>query len=112
MNKKNDVNVNMAAVQQVVDAWISQYPEGYWPPEWILARLTEEVGELSRELNHLYGPKKKKAAESNAKLQSEIGDVLFTIVCLANSEKIDLAAAFRDAMEKCYVRDVDRFEKK
>lgn len=46
-------------MQQEVDRWISQFEEGYWHPLAMLARLTEEVGELAREVNHLYGQKPK-----------------------------------------------------
>ncbi len=39
-----------APIQKEVDAWISQFEEGYFPPLPMLARLTEEVGELAGEL--------------------------------------------------------------
>ena len=55
--------MDLRDVQKQVDAYISQFKEGYFPPLVNLARLTEEVGELARELNHRYGPKKKKADE-------------------------------------------------
>ena len=47
-------------IQEDVDAWISQYKLGYFKPLEILARLAEEVGEVARELNHMFGSKKKK----------------------------------------------------
>jgi NTP pyrophosphatase (non-canonical NTP hydrolase) len=34
-----------------VDEWVKQFKTPYWPPLSILARITEEVGELSKELN-------------------------------------------------------------
>jgi NTP pyrophosphatase (non-canonical NTP hydrolase) len=98
--------------QKKVDEWVDQYKIGYWKPHEILARLTEEVGELAREVNHIYGPKKKKENENIADLGDEIGDVLFTLICLANSQKIDLDEVFSRIMDKCYQRDKDRFEKK
>lgn len=51
---------NMKMLQQEVDTYISQFKEGYFPPMELLARLTEELGELSREVQHKYGTKKKR----------------------------------------------------
>ncbi|MGK0209701.1 MAG: NTP pyrophosphatase (non-canonical NTP hydrolase), partial [Patescibacteria group bacterium] len=88
--------------QQQVEEWVSQYKIGYFQPLEILARIIEEVGEVSRELNHMYGPKKKKATEDNGDLEEEIGDILFAITCLANREGLSLDNAFKKAMDKCY----------
>lgn len=98
--------------QKKVDDWASQYKVPYWKPHEILARLTEETGELAREINHLYGPKKKKPTDQTRELGEEMGDIIFTICCLANSQKINLDEAFGKVMDKCYGRDKDRFEKK
>ena len=49
--------------QARVDAWISQFEEGYFPPLTNMARLSEEVGELAREINHRFGQKTKKKDE-------------------------------------------------
>lgn len=98
--------------QQEVDAWVQQYTVPYWQPHEILARVTEEVGELARKVNHLYGPKKKKSTEDISDLALELGDIMFSVICFANSQKIDLDVAFKQVMDKCYSRDKDRFEKK
>lgn len=102
----------MKKEQQQVDKWISQYKLGYFKPLEILARITEEVGELARELNHRFGPKKKKATEKSKEIDDEIGDVIFSLICLANSLDINLDEAFKRVMDKTYNRDGDRFEKK
>lgn len=47
--------VTLTQLQRKVDAYIGQYEEGYFPPFEILARLAEELGELSREVQHVYG---------------------------------------------------------
>ena len=102
----------MKKKQKEVDDWIKLHKIEYFEPFEIMARLTEEVGELAREINHLYGPKKKKATEDLRELEEEIGDIIFTLVCLANSHDIDLDKSFDRAMDKCYGRDKERFEKK
>lgn len=98
--------------QQQVDAYISQFREGYFPPLVNLARLTEEVGELARELNHRFGPKTKKADEPEGDLALELGDVLFVVVVLANQLGIDLDEAFGATLGKYRVRDADRWERR
>lgn len=102
----------MKKIQKQVDDWVKLHKIEYFKPLEIMARLTEEVGELAREINHLYGPKKKKATEDLKELEDEIGDIIFTLVCLANSHDIDLDESFSRVMDKCYGRDKDRYEKK
>ncbi len=99
-------------IQQEVDAWISQFEEGYFAPLPMLARLTEEVGELARVLMHQYGGKKPKPGEDPGDVGSEIADAIFVLVCLANSLDIDLDAQFGTMMEKYRVRDAERWTRK
>jgi NTP pyrophosphatase (non-canonical NTP hydrolase) len=95
--------------QNDVDEWIGQFQEGYFPPLPMLARLTEEVGELSRALMHHYGGKKPKPGEEPGDVGAEIADAMFVLICLANSLEIDLDEAFGKMMEKIRVRDADRW---
>jgi len=87
--------MSLKDAQKQVDEWISQHKVQYWQPHEMLARLIEEVGELAREINNIYGPKKKKSSEDVKEIEDEIADVIFTIICLANSQGIDLDKAFK-----------------
>ena len=98
--------------QQRVDAWISQYEEGYFDPLTNLARLAEEVGELAREINHRFGQKTKKAEEAEGDLAMELADILFVLICMANREGIDLQQAFDRMMGKVTTRDSSRWKKR
>jgi NTP pyrophosphatase (non-canonical NTP hydrolase) len=104
--------VALREAQQRVDQWISQYKEGYFPPLTNLARLSEEVGELAREINHRFGEKTKKKEEGEGDLALELADILFVVICLANSQQIDLDEAFDRMMAKVTTRDADRLTKK
>ncbi len=99
--------------QDEIDKWAKQFENPYWDPKDIHLRLSEEVGELAREINHLYGAKKKKAEEPKGDMGLEIADIIFTLVCLANSTGIDLDDKMRMVIDKkCYGRDNDRYKKK
>lgn len=103
---------NTNDIQKRVDAYISQFKEGYFSPLSLMARLTEEVGELAREVNHYYGEKPKKASEKEMTMEEELGDVIFVLSCFANSLEIDLSEAFDIAINKIEIRDKDRWTKK
>ena len=101
-----------APIQQEVDAWISQFEEGYFAPLPMLARVTEEVGELARALMHHYGGKKPKAGEELGDIGEEIADTIFVLVCLANSLSVDLDEKFGAMMAKYRERDGKRWTRK
>jgi NTP pyrophosphatase (non-canonical NTP hydrolase) len=100
----------MNKIQKETDKWIKQCGYGYFSPHEALARLMEETGELAREINHTFGPKKKKSTEPNRNVDDEMGDILFTLACIANPLKIDLDKAFDRVMKKLYTRDKDRYK--
>lgn len=104
--------LTLAQCQARVDAWISQFEEGYFHPLTNLARLAEEVGELAREVNHRFGQKTKKRDETEGDLGMEMADILFVLICMANREGIDLQQAFDRMMAKVEHRDADRWTKK
>jgi len=94
-----------------VHAWISQFEEGYWPPLSNLARLTEEVGELAREMNHRFGDKTKRSDEAEKDLALELADVLFVVLVIANQQDIDLEQALNHVLEKYGDRDAGRWKR-
>jgi len=102
----------MRQMQREVDEYISQFKEGYFSPLTMLARMTEEVGELAREVNHTYGQKPKKKDEAESSIEYELGDVLFIVMCFANSLGIDLERAHDRVLHKFNTRDKDRWTKR
>lgn len=101
--------MSLAPLQERVDAWISRFEEGYFHPLTNMARLSEEVGELAREINHRFGQKTKKKDEPEGDMAMEMADILFVLICIANREKIDLQVAFDRMMEKVDRRDTGRW---
>lgn len=99
----------MNDLQMEVDKYISGFKEGYFSPLAMMARMTEEVGELAREINHYYGEKPKKTSEQNKEIEEELGDVLFVLICLANSLDINLEKSHDLVLNKFKTRDKDRW---
>lgn len=109
---KETKDYTLQDVQQRVDEYIQQFEEGYFSPLSLMARLSEESGELAREINDKYGEKPKKDTELDGSIAEELGDLLFVITCISNSLHIDLDEAFKNTMKKFEVRDKNRWTRK
>ena len=103
--------MTLRETQKAVDDFINQFEEGYWPPLSMLAALVEETGELAREINDKEGHKKKLVPD-NSSLALELGDSLFSLICIANYYHINLDEAFKAVLEKYSQRDTARWTKK
>jgi NTP pyrophosphatase (non-canonical NTP hydrolase) len=104
--------VSFTEAQARVDAWISQYEEGYFDPLTNMTRLSEEVGELAREVNHRFGQKTKKEDEADGDMAMEMADIVFVLICMANREGIDLQESFDRMMAKVEGRDANRWTRR
>lgn len=102
--------MTLEELQKKIDKILRQYEKPYWEPLSMLARLAEETGEVARVLNSMYGDKPKKPEEKHD-LEGELGDLLWTIICIANREKINLENTIDPLIEKLTIRDVQRFKK-
>ena len=69
--------------QSRVDAWISQFEEGYFPPLTNLCRLTEEVGELAEAVRK----------RDRAEIAAEVADVLAWLVTISSIAGVDVEEA-------------------
>ena len=101
---------SLDAIQKSVDEWIQQN-SGYWSPLGMLAAVMEELGEVSREMLHITSTKVKKASEPFKSLETELGDLFYAIICIANSYNISLDTAIQKSMNKYQSRDKERFTK-
>ena len=82
----------------------------YWPPVVNIARLVEEVGELSRAILHVENIKPKKAGEQKQNVGEEMADVIMIILWLANSLDINLDKEMKRVFEKVEKRDKNRYK--
>ena len=105
-------HITLREMQLEVDNWVQQFTPAYWPPLSMLAQISEEVGELARNLNNQYGGRVKKDADNIKGVREEICDIMFGLICLANSHNIDLNQAWKDTISKRCNRDSNRYEKK
>lgn len=104
--------MTLLEAQKAVDSWINKYGIRYFSELTNTAILSEEVGELSSLMARIYGDQsfKKDKQPKNIKesLESEMADVLFVLVCLANQTGIDLQKAFIKNLDKKAIRDAQR----
>lgn len=103
------MSLSVGDLQREVDRYLCSLSQGYWSEKENLLRLVEEVGELSREVSHLLGPKKKKPEEKEGSPFEELGDILFVVAVLANQLEVDLEKAFVATLEKYRRRDGGRW---
>jgi NTP pyrophosphatase (non-canonical NTP hydrolase) len=108
----NRTKMSLHDYQKQIDDSVQGLEKPYWSPLSILARTTEEVGEVARILNHQFGDKPKKPGEQHQDLADEIADVIYSMLCLANSQKLDLDEPMEKVIGKLKGRDKDRFKKK
>lgn len=93
--------MKLGHAQESVDRWI-RANGGYWTAFQILARLTEELGEVSSALQREEGLRPRKV---EVDLAAEVGDLLFTLVAFANQRGINLQDAFERTIDKYDRRD-------
>jgi NTP pyrophosphatase (non-canonical NTP hydrolase) len=105
-----EIKNSFSDVQKIVDNFIYEHG-GYWSPLSMICAVMEELGELAREINALEGYKPKKSSKENLNLGEELGDLLFSIICIANYYKIDLGEEFAGILSKYTKRDSKRFLK-
>jgi NTP pyrophosphatase (non-canonical NTP hydrolase) len=101
-------NISLKEFQKKIDDWIAHHG-GYWPPLSMLSAIVEEIGELAREINHLEGFKPKKSDKFSPNFGGELADVMFALICLANSYEIDISYELEAVIEKYTTRDSNRF---
>ena len=88
--------------------WI-QENGGYWDKFQILARLTEELGEVASALQRIEGLRPRKV---EVDLEGEVGDLLFTLTAFANANGIVLSDSLDKVMDKYQIRDSHAWKEK
>jgi len=94
--------------QKKVDEWIKAHGVRYFNELTNMAMLTEEVGEVARIMARRYGEQSEKESDKNKKLDEELADVLFVLICIANQTGIDLNNALAENLQKKTSRDSER----
>jgi NTP pyrophosphatase (non-canonical NTP hydrolase) len=94
--------------QQKIDEWIKTHGVRYFNELTNMAILTEEVGEVARIMSRRYGEQSEKESDKNKKLDEELADVMFVLMCIANQTGIDLEKALEENLKKKTVRDSER----
>mgnify|MGYP001324602769 CR=1 FL=1 len=94
--------------QNKIDHWIKTYGVRYFNELTNMALLTEEVGELARIIARKYGEQSFKESDKEKKLEEELADVFFVLICIANQTGVNLTDALIQNLEKKTKRDSTR----
>lgn len=100
--------ISIREAQQKIDNWIQTTGVRYFSELTNMAILTEEVGEVARLMSRLYGEQSFKESDKEKRLDDELADVLWVLLCIANQTGIDLTAALQKNFEKKNIRDAER----
>ena len=100
--------ISIREAQQIVDNWVNTVGVRYFSELTNMAILTEEVGEVARLMSRIYGDQSFKESDKEKKLDDELADVLWVLICIANQTGIDLTTALQKSFEKKNIRDADR----
>ncbi len=100
--------MKLSEAQKLVDKWIKKYGVRYFNELTNTAILMEEVGEVARIMARRYGEQSEKESDKAKKLDDELADVLFVLICIANQTGIDLEKALKKNLEKKTDRDKTR----
>ena len=103
--------MTLQEAQKKVDRWISEHGVRYFNELTNLAILTEEVGEVARVMARSYGEQSSRKKDKKKKLEDELADVLFVLICIANQTGVDLEKAFEKNIRKKTARDKTRHKK-
>ena len=95
-------------LQNQIDGWIKEHG-GYWSEFQILARLTEELGEVASELQREHGLRPK---TQQTDVPGEVGDLLFTLIAFCNKKGIDLESELKRVLQKYKIRDAKAWKEK
>ena len=94
--------------QSSVDSWIKTHGVRYFNELTNTAMLMEEVGEVARIMARKYGEQSFKESDKEKKLDDELADVMFVLMCIANQTGVDLTEAMKKNLEKKTARDSTR----
>lgn len=100
--------MKISEAQKKVDQWIKKYGVRYFNELTNTAILMEEVGEVARIVARRYGEQSEKESDKGKRLDDELADVLFVVICLANQTGIDLEKSLKKNLQKKTKRDKKR----
>jgi NTP pyrophosphatase (non-canonical NTP hydrolase) len=100
--------MKISEAQLIVDEWIKKYGVRYFNELTNTAILMEEVGEVARIMARRYGEQSEKESDKQIKLEDELADVLFVLICIANQTGISLEGALKKNLDKKTNRDSTR----
>lgn len=94
--------------QQQVDDRIKQHPDGYRSNKKIFKKMEEELKEIKDAFEEY---QKSPTDENLKKLKTEVGDILFAIICFTNKNSLSKEECVNLMMEKNNIRAENDYKK-
>jgi NTP pyrophosphatase (non-canonical NTP hydrolase) len=104
----HSAEISIREAQEKINQWVQTIGVRYFSELTNMAILTEEVGEVARLMSRMFGDQSFKEPEKAGKLDDELADVLWVLLCIANQTGIDLTEALHRNFEKKNIRDAER----
>lgn len=103
MNKFNE-NTSLKEIQQYINEMIEVRGFDDETPQDIMLLLTEEIGELAKEVRKTTNIKIEEKAKEQLDLEGEIADVFMYILSMCKATNVDLLEALKNKEKKNYQR--------
>ena len=100
--------MTLQEAQHKIDEWIKTHGVRYFNELTNMTILTEEVGEVARIMSRRYGEQSEKESDKAKKIDDELADVLFVLICIANQTGVNLQTALEENLKKKTNRDSER----
>lgn len=104
MEKFNE-NTSLKEIQEYINDMIEVRGFDKETPQDIMLLLTEEIGELAKEVRKTTNIKIEEKAKKKIDLEGEIADVFMYILAMCRVNKIDLLNALKNKEKKNYKRE-------
>lgn len=99
--KRSGKAPSLCELQGQVGRLVGRYPAQLdMSPEVAVLDLVSEIGEVTKTFLEAANYERSKRELANSQLEKELGDVLYSVILLANSVGIDLTAALQATLRK------------
>ena len=102
---KFDENTSLNEIQEYINEMIKTRGFDKETPQDVMLLLTEEIGELAKEVRKTTSIKMEEASRKKIDLEGEIADVFMYVLAMCRATNVDLLEALKNKEKKNYNRE-------